>query len=138
MTQPTTVQGAIDLFQAAFAQISGIQDAPADPPDTPDAFPFITTYIATGVARSNTPEDFRALWNLRVDFLVALGELPAAIQTMLTYPESILNAIYDTIKTNEIAAGEVTIEYISLDFAGVTCNGLSFVIHDVKIITAIT
>jgi hypothetical protein len=135
---PTTVQGAIDLFQVAFDGISGIQSAPADPPDNPDAFPFITSYVTGLRTESNTPEDFRALWDIRVDFLVANQGLPAGISSLLTYPETILNAIYATIKTNAIPCGNVTGEYVSLDWGGITCIGLSFIIHEVKILHTIT
>lgn len=138
MSTPTTLQGAIDLFQTAFDAINGIKDAPADPPDKPSAFPFITTYAFGLAARSNTPEDFRALWDLRVDFLVSQGDLSDGIQSLLTFPETILNEIYATIKDNAIPCGDVTGDYVALKWAGLDCIGFSFVIHEVKILHTIT
>jgi len=140
MTAPTTVQAAIDLFQVAFDGISGIQSAPADPPDRPDAFPFITTYAIRLRTFTNTPEDFRALWTLRVDLFVGLTGLPESIQALLTFPETVLNAMHSVIKTNAIPCDIQSVEgeYVSLTWGGIECVGFSYYIRDVKIVTTIT
>jgi len=135
---PTTLQGAIDLFQVAYDGISGIQDAPADPPDAPGQFPFITTYVSGLTAKSNSPEDLRALWDIRVDFFVALQTMPDAIQSLLTFPETILNETWAVIKENAIPMDTVTGEFVSLEWAGVECIGFSFIIRGVKILHTIT
>lgn len=139
MSTPITLQEAVDLFQAAFDGISGIQDAPADPPDAPGQFPFITTYVSGLNAKSNTPEDFRALWDIRVDFFVALQTMPDAIRSLLTFPETILNEMWAVIKDNAIPIeGTVTGDFVALQWAGVECIGFSFIIRGVKILHTIT
>lgn len=138
MSTPTTLQDGIDLFQAAFDALGGINSAPADPPDTPDAFPFITTRAVRLRANSNTPEDFRAMWDLEIIFLVSHGTLQDAVQSLLTFPETLLNAIYATIKNNAIPCGEVTATETSIQWGGIPCVGFAFTVHEVKIITTIT
>lgn len=142
MPAPTSAQAAVDLFQAAFAALSVIHNAPADPPDSPDDFPFVTTYVF-GLPRSysETPETFRAIWDMRVDVFVALDTMPEAIQLLLTLPEAILNAIWSTIKTNAIPIKSdqgVTGEYVNLEWNGTACIGFAFVIHGVDVTKSIT
>src|SRR3972149_3799571 len=113
---------------------------PADPPDAPDAFPFITTYPIRLRSVTNTPEDFRTMRTLRVDLFVGLTGLPEAFQTPLTFPETVLNKIHSVIKTNGIPCDTNSTEgeYVSLVWAGIECVGFSFYIRDVKIVTVIT
>lgn len=138
MSTPTTLQEGIDLFQAAFDALGGIKSAPADPPDTPDAFPFITTRAVRLHSDSNTPEDFRAMWDLEIIFLVSHGTLSDAVQSLLTFPETLLNAIYATIKNNAIPCGSVVATETSIEWGGIPCVGFAFTVQEMKIITTIT
>jgi hypothetical protein len=136
----TTINAVLSTLQTAVGAVSGVKFAPDDPPEDAGDFPFMVTYFEAFRAVLNTPEDFRALYDVTIELHVARKDLPEDVNTLLPYAETVLNVIFKTMRDNSYAyEGEITGSFGVLPRWGDTQSiGFSWTIGGVKVITSIT
>ena len=91
MTQ--SLSGALARVQVLVGALSGIRRAPTDPPASMNVFPFSIAYVGAGewTEYSNGGKQF--LGDLMLELHVAFKDLPRNVAELMTYAESIPNAI---------------------------------------------
>ena len=134
------LRDVITNLQSKAAALSGMKEAPTDPPESINQFPFALTYVQNG---SWTPESAgfsHALISLVTEIHIARNVLPLDIQKALPFFEPFLRAIL-----NDLSLGSTvdTIGLIEFSFGGMTYGesggipvqtiGWKFTISDVKI-----
>jgi hypothetical protein len=137
-----TLQQAIDEIQTAILSLAGIRDAPSQPPEAMNAFPFVVCYPRTGIWEAQTPETKIGLHNLVVELHVARKDLPRDVEKALAYSESIPNVILLRFKDGTFTAIQmfdaITYEFLTMGWAGIDTIGFRFTITNVKMVSVIT
>ena len=142
ITLPVTIKKICDELASDLATLSGIKAAPAFPTEQAADWPFVTCY-PKAVAESKIGPDalFTTWWDIVVEFHIVRLDLPADISEALTnYPEAILGRLHKSLQENNIGsdgkAGGITGEFGAMKWAGTDTLGYQFIIHRVKIQTA--
>ena len=132
-----TLANLLSDIQTAVAAISGVKYAPAYPPGNASDFPFVVVYPDAFEARVNTPEDYRMLYDVRVELHIARKDLPSDVATLLPYAESGPQAIIKALVANAYAFERMDGNFGALAWQEQGTIGYVWVIRRVKIVTAI-
>lgn len=90
-----TLQGAIDEFITVMDAVSGIQYVPPDPTEQVPVWPAAVVYLADGVSRNQPQGVMTQLHNVTIAFVMPLVDLAQCTRTMLSYAQSIPEALFD-------------------------------------------
>ena len=134
----STLEDLLEAVQTAVAAISGVQYAPPNPPEQAADFPFAVTYPATFDSQINTPEDYRTLYDIRVELHVARKDLPEDVAILLPYAETFLTALHKVVRDNAVACERITGTFGALEWGGVETIGYVWTIVRAKLRTTIT
>lgn len=132
-----TLAGLLGDIQAAVKAISGVKYAPAYPPENASDFPFVVVYPDVFEAWVNTPEDYRMLYDVRVELHIARKDLPSDVATLLPYAEAGPKAIIGALVDGAYAFERLDGSFGALAWQEQTTIGYVWIIRRVKIVTAI-
>ena len=135
MTQ--TLAGLLGHVQDAVAALTGVKFAPEYPPENASDFPFVVVYPDVFEAWVNTPDDYRMLYDVRVELHIARKDLPSDVATLLPYAESGPKAIIGALVDNAYAFERLDGSFGALAWQEQTTIGYVWIIRRVKIVTAI-
>lgn len=125
------------------AGLTGIHQAPTNPNETQNDFPFAVCYYASGNLGAGPTGTRKSLHNIVIDLLTNRMNLPADLEILDPFIDSIPLALIQQVSgngqrfSNTISTfGEITIQFIpSVEYAGVQCIGYRFILNDVKILS---
>jgi hypothetical protein len=133
-----TLETVVAALQTAVGGLTGIKYAPAYPPEAIGDFPFVVTYPVRYRGETNTPDDFRMLYDIQVELHVGRRDLPQDFQVLYDYPETAANAIFKALRDNSYAHAGIEGAFGGLGWNDVDTFGWYWLIKEVKIITTIT
>lgn len=132
-----TLADLLGDIQDAVAALTGVKFAPEYPPESVNDFPFVVVYPDAFEAWVNTPEDYRMLYDVRVELHIARKDLPADVATLLPYAESGPKAIIKALVDNAYAFERMDGTFGALAWQEQGTIGFVWVIRRVKLVTAI-
>lgn len=125
------------------SNVSGIKQAPVNPGETQNDYPFAVGYMATGNLVAGAIGTRKSLYNIAIDLLTRRINLPDDLALLDPFVDSIPlalisevsgdgNRFNQTISTFE----QITMQFIPMvKYAEVECIGYRFVMNDVKILS---
>lgn len=132
-----TLAGLLGDVQAAVAAISGVKFAPEYPPENASDFPFVVVYPDAFEGTINTPEDYKMLYDVRVELHIARKDLPTDVETLIPFAESGPKAIFGALVDNAYAFERMDGTFGVLAWQEQTTIGYVWTIRRAKIVTAI-
>jgi len=137
-----TLQDAIDQIQAVVRAVEGIRQAPDEPPEGLNFFPFAVAYVEAGEWIIGPPELMTGLHTVVIELHVARKDLPRDVEAAMRYAKAIPNAILDAHRKAEFTAFQtferMTYEFAALGWGGTETLGFRFRIERLKTQDAIT
>lgn len=130
MTLATVLRTLVE----AVAAVDGVQYAPAVPPEQAADFPFVVVYPGEFTALINTPEDYRMLWDLKVELHIARKDLPEDVTALLPYAETVTAALLGACVSAAIPVGSITGSFGAMEWAGVQTIGYLWTVRQVKVL----
>ena len=106
-----TLQQAIDRVQALVGAISGIREAPDEPPETMAVFPFAVAYVTGGRWDSISAGWAIGYHTIALELHVSRVDLPRDVQEAMAYSESVANALIGDITLNDTVETITSINY---------------------------
>lgn len=133
-----TLAATLTVLQTAMAGITGVKYAPDYPPEQASEFPFVVSYVDTYRGELNSADDFRMLYNIRVELHIARKDLFEDVKRLLDFPEAGANALFKALRNNQIAHDGLEGSFGALNWEGVDTIGWVWIIQEVKVLTTIT
>lgn len=90
----TLLRSSIGEIQTLIAGLAGVRQAPTDPRDELNVFPFAVCFPNTGSSVARPIDDQTALHNLTLEIHTARKSLTRDMTTLYPYPELVANALY--------------------------------------------
>lgn len=124
------------------ANVSGIAQAPTNPGETMNIFPFAAIYLADGILSVGPIGTRKSLYNIVIDILTNRIDLAHDLEILNPFIDSIPLALLaevsdggDKFSGTISTFRELRMSYISVtDYAGVQMVGYRFIMSDVKIL----
>jgi hypothetical protein len=124
------LQAIIDRVQVHVASLSGMRSAPDDPIESPNVFPFGTTFAGSGVWENGNIGKVltQASHDITTVIVVARKDLPRDIQKSAGYAD----AFQAALQTDPDLNGNVSIieslnyTFGPIEWAGLLCIGYTF------------
>lgn len=135
----TTLNDVLIALQAAGGAVDGMKSVPTYPPEKAGDFPFYVTYPGRGVSTQGPQGSATTLWDMISELHVASeGTLPSEVALLLTFPESIIEALFEVCNANNLAQSGIEITFGPLQWDDTETIGFTFTVREVKIITDFT
>lgn len=134
------LQSAIDAIQDIMLTISAIREAPDEPPEAINVYPFAVCFAGSGEWHQEPAGMKKGLHTITLQVHWARKDLPRDIQKAMALVETIPNEIMDdpTLATTvDTIIDPITYTFGALSWGGVDTIGFDFKIR-VKIQSAIT
>ena len=132
----TTLTDVLLALQTAGGAVDGINSAPDEPPEKAGAFPFFVTYAGRGGSTQQPQGSATTLWDIVSELHVGReGTLPNEMSLLLTFPESIIEALFKACNDNNLAQAGIEITFGPLKWDDTDTIGFTFTVREVKIIT---
>ena len=137
-----SVRTALDAVVSVVSAVSGIRQAPVNPTETANVYPFVMCYVINGRLVNGAMGTRKHLVNIAVELLTARKDLARDMALISPYIDSISSAIIAEVSdsgdrfTGTISAIE-GIDYELLqnfNYAGVEMIGYRFTMNNVKIL----
>ena len=134
---------AIGTALGYIRSLSGIKVAPTEPPeDMSNVWPFVVGYPQAGSFLEVPNGVRRGLHDIVIELHVSRNDLPTAYDLAIPYVDSIPNLLMSNAQDGWDGAistfGEITYEFGALDWGDIKTMGVRFIVHDVKIQTAVS
>jgi hypothetical protein len=110
----STLPEVIDYVQSLMRDLPGIEEAPDEPPESMNQFPFVVTLPRTGTITRESPE-MQGIYTIYVQVHVGQQVLPRAIETAIPYGDSIPQALWADPK---LGGNVSTIQEVRFTFGG--------------------
>lgn len=138
-----TYVAAKTQIAAVVAGVTGIHQAPTNPNETQNDYPFCAIYLASGNLGAGPIGTRKSLYNVVIDLLTRRINLPDDLALLDPFIDSIPAALIAEVSatgdkfSNTISTfDEITMTFIpSVDYAGVQMIGYHFVLNNVKILS---
>lgn len=137
-----SLQAAIYEIQAEMRKVSGVKNAPNEPPESTDNFPFVATFPGTGEITAVAHGDKKGLHNVNIELHVTRKDLPIDMRKAIPFVELIADAI---LKARQAATftefdtfSGISYEFAAMAWGNVETLGYRFTINDLKIREIIT
>jgi hypothetical protein len=134
----TTLATVLGLLQTAMSNITGIKYAPDYPTEQAAQFPYVVTFPVAFRGQVNTPEDFRMLYDIRVELHIAHKDLYEDVKRLLDFPEAGANALFNALVDNNQAHEGIEGGFGKLEWGDTETIGFWWTVLGVKIVTTIT
>lgn len=135
----TTLASVLSALQTAGGAVSGIKYAPAYPPEKASDFPFFVTYPTRFSGQQGPQGSMTMLYDITCELHVARkGTLPVEIATLLTYPESMAEILYETCNANILAQDGIEGTFGALRWGDIDTIGFTWILRGVKVVTNFT
>ena len=137
-----SVRTALDAVISVVSAVSGIRQAPINPTETANVYPFVMCYVINGRLVNGAMGTRKHLVNIAVELLTARKDLARDMALISPYVDSISSALLAEVSdsgdrfTGTISAIE-GIDYELLqnfNYAGVEMIGYRFIMTNVKIL----
>ena len=132
-----SLQSAIYEIQAKMREVSGVKNAPNEPPESTDNFPFVATFPGTGEITAVAHGDKKGLHNVYIEFHVTRKDLPIDMRKAVPYvdliPDKLLESRQDGSFTEFDTFGVISYEFTPMAWGAVETLGYRFTINDLKI-----
>jgi len=124
------LRDAIARLQVHAGSLVGMKEAPTDPPESANQFPFALSYVRAGSWRAESAGFSHAFVTLVTEIHVARSALPLDIQLALPFFEPFLQKLLgdQTLNGTMDNIGEVEFSFGSMKYAGQPTLGWQFVI----------
>jgi hypothetical protein len=137
-----SVRTALDAVVSVVSAVSGIRQAPTNPTETANVYPFVMCYVINGRLINGAIGTRKHLVNIAVELLTARKDLARDMALVSPYIDSISAAIIAEVSDNGTRfAGTISaiegIDYELLqnfNYAGVEMIGYRFTMNNVKIL----
>lgn len=124
------------------SNVPGIHQAPVNPMETMNDYPFAAIYVATGNLGAGAIGTRKSLYNIAIDVLTPRLDLNRDLEILDPFIDSIPDALVAEVSgsgnrfSQTISTfTEITIQFIPMvNYAGVQMIGYRFVMVDVKIL----
>lgn len=128
-----TVYDAIKEIQDIVGAISGIQQAPDEPPEQMNVFPFAVCYAASGEYIWHHKASMRGNHNIHLEIHLARKDLPYDVKAAMAYCQNIPLALFNATKFGVTLTAVKNIDRIEytlgpLGWGGTATIGFRFVI----------
>lgn len=135
----TTLDGVLGNFQDVGAAISTIKSAPDYPPEKAGAYPFWVVYPGRFTSQQTPQGSATTLYDIVCELHVSRkGSLSAEVELLLSFPETVIEALFEACNTNLLAQDGIEGSFGPLKWDDVETVGFTWVIRQVKIITNFT
>jgi hypothetical protein len=135
-----SLQDAIYEVAAAMREVSGVKDAPNEPPESTDNFPFISTTPGTG-SYVHEAGVKKGMHDINVDLYVERKDSPLDFRRATPFIDRIVNKIFTKQKngtwTSFSTFADVDYEFTTFLWADQPLLGYRIVLRDVKIQEAV-
>lgn len=136
------VNTALAEIVAVVSVVSGIRQAPAQPTETANVYPFAITYAMDGELKAGAMGTRKHLVNIAIELLTARKDLARDMATIAPYLDSLCSALLAEVSDsgtqfNHSISTFDTIAYEFLpdvNYAGVQMIGYRFTLTNVKIL----
>jgi len=129
-------------IMAVVAGVSGIAQAPTNPNDTQNVYPFVAGYLSTANVGGGAIGTNKALYNISLDLLTKMNDLASDLALLDPFIDSIPAALEVEITTGDRFGAtistfdSITIQFIpGVEYDGVPCRGYRFILNNVKILS---
>ncbi len=138
-----TIQDVVAQVQIYMATLPDIRSAPANPPESVNAFPFVVTLPHAGNWESQSAAWKRGLHAIVIDVHVARKDAPRDYQKFVPFVELVPNLLFNKLFLDKWSGLIDTFRSIAyttttFDYAGTETVGLRFTVNDIKMQSAIT
>jgi len=137
-----SLQDAIYEIQAAMREVSGVKNAPNEPPENTANFPFVSTFPGTGSISAKGYGDKTELHNIEIELHVKRKDLPIDMRTAVPFITDIVDKILSKRQDGAFTAfdtfGDITYEFAPLAWGETQTLGYRITLNDVKIRGTIT
>ncbi len=116
----TTLRAAITQIQTYMLTLSGMREAPTDPPEQPHVFPFAICAPYEG-AWERQAEMKRGLQVVTLDIHVARKDLPRDVQKLADYEAAVPNILLNNVTLNgtvDTIEGPIRWRFLTFDWGG--------------------
>lgn len=136
------VENALYEIMQVVSSVTGLAQAPTNPNETQNVFPFAIGYYMTGSVGAQPIGTRKRLFNVSVEVLTKRINLPSDLALLLpfvdTIPDKLIAEVSDAgdlFNTSITTFDNVLIEFIpDLEYAGVQMIGYRFVMENIKIL----
>jgi hypothetical protein len=145
---PKPFEKAISEIAYVVSNVPGIKQAPAQPSETQNEYPFAAIYLATGTLGLGPTGTHKSLYNIAIDVLTNRMDLPNDLSILHPFIDLITSALDAEVSNSEdglpggcfngtISTFEsVSISFLpKVDYAGVQMIGYRFLMNNVKILS---
>ena len=137
-----SLQSAIYEIQAKMREVSGVKNAPNEPPETTDNFPFVATFPGTGEVGAVAHGDKRGLHNVNIELHVTRKDLPLDMRKAVPFVDLITDKLLSERQAAEFTEfdtfGSISYEFAPMAWGNVETLGYRFTINELKIRGTIT
>lgn len=135
----TTLKDALGYLQTAGGAVVGIKSAPDYPPEKAGDFPFFVTLPGRFASTQITHGSATTLYDIVCELHVSRqAQLSAEILLLLSFPEAIIEALFEACNTNILAHAGIEGFFGPLKWDDVETIGFTFMVRGVKIVTDFT
>jgi hypothetical protein len=132
---------------SVIAAVSGIHQAPTNPNETQNDFPFASIYLSTGNLGAGAEGTRKSLYNIVIDVLTNRIDLAHDLAIIDPFIDSIPAALIAQVSNISGGPGarfgntistfdEITMQFLpDANYAGVPCIGYRFIMSNVKILS---
>jgi hypothetical protein len=129
------LRDALARLQFHAGTLPGVKEAPVDPPESANQFPFAVSFVTAGSWHVESQDFSHALITFATEIHVARTNLPRDIQIALPLFEGFLRALLkdQTLNGNVDTIGTVTFAFGRLEYGGIETIGWRFDTGETKI-----
>lgn len=132
-----SLQDAIYEIQASMRQVSGVKNAPNEPPENTANFPFVAAFPGNGTIYAEAHGQKRSLHNIDIELHVKRKDLPIDVRTATPFIDDIAGQILSDFQNSNYSAidamGIISYEFTPLSWGGTDTLGYRITVQDVKI-----
>lgn len=136
------LQDAVYEIAASMREVSGVKNAPNEPPENTENFPFVAVFPGTGLIRAEGHGDKTGLHNIDIELHVKRKDLPIDIRIATPFINSIANQILSDRQNGNYSHintfGDITYEFSPLMWGATKTLGYRITVNDVKLRGTIT
>lgn len=141
MTEP--FENAKAAIVSVISGVTGINQAPTNPNETQNIFPFALVYLSTGTLVLGAVGTRKSLYNIAIDVVTNRMNLPDDLAILTPFVDTIPAALEAQVSgagarfTSTISTFDsITVQFLpEFKYDGVQCIGYRFVMNNVKILS---
>lgn len=136
------LQDAVYEIAASMREVSGVKNAPNEPPENTENFPFVAVFPGTGEIEALARGDKKGLHNIDIELHVKRKDLPIDMRVATPFIDKIADQILSDRQNNNYTHintfGAITYEFAPLAWGATQTLGYRVTVNNVKLRGTIT